>query len=92
MSPKTEWPVIAPEPTTAPQLYVGYVVPLALLAALMGFLRMSVLGVNSAFGDSFRMPISGGLTYTVMMFVSALFGVLVVALIINALAPTFSGT
>ncbi len=92
MSPKTEWPVIAPEPTTAPQLYVGYVVPLALLAALMGFLRMSVLGVNSAFGGSFRMPISSGLTYTVMMFVSALFGVLVVALIINALAPTFSGT
>ena len=92
LSPRTEWLLIAPEPTTAPQLYVGYVVPLALLAALMGFLRMSVLGVSSAFGDSFRMPISSGLTYTVMMFVSALFGVLVVALIINALAPTFSGT
>lgn len=92
LSPSTEWPVIAPEPTTAPQLYVGYVVPLALLAALMGFLRMSVLGVSSAFGASFRMPISSGLTYTAMMFVSALFGVLVVALVINALAPTFSGT
>lgn len=92
LSPKTEWPVIAPEPTTAPQLYVGYVVPLALLAALMGFLRMSVLGINSAFGSSFRMPIAGGLTYTVMTFVSALFGVLVVALIINALAPTFSAS
>ena len=92
LSPKTEWPAIAPEPTTAPQLYVGYVVPLALLAALMSFLRMSVLGVNSAFGSSFRMPISSGLTYTVMMFVSALFGVFVVALIINALTPTFSGT
>ena len=92
LSPKTEWPAIAPEPTTIPQLFVGYVTPLALLAALMGFLRMSVLGVNSAFGNSFRMPISSGLTYTVMMFVSALFGVLVVGLIISALAPSFSGT
>ena len=92
LSPKTEWPVIAPEPTTVPQLYVGYVVPLALLAALLGFLRMSVLGVNLGVGNSFRMPISSGLTYTVMMFASALFGVFVVGLIINALAPTFSGT
>jgi hypothetical protein len=92
LSPRTEWPVIAPEPTTAPQLFVGYVMPLAVLAALMGFLRMSVLGVNSAFGNSLRMPISSGLTYTVMMFASALFGVFVVALIINTLAPTFSGT
>jgi Yip1-like protein len=92
LSPKAEWPAIAPEPTTVPQLYVGYVMPLAVLAALTGFLRMSVLGVNSAFGSSFRMPISSGLTYTVMMFVSALFGVFVVGLIISALAPTFSGT
>ena len=91
-SPTAEWPVIAPEPTTVPQLYVGYVMPLAVLAALLGFLRMSVLGVNSAFGNSFRMPISSGLTYTVMMFVSVLFGVFVVGLIINALAPSFAGT
>lgn len=92
LSPNSEWTVIAPEPTTASQLYVGYVMPLAVLAALLGFLRMSVLGVNSAFGSTFRMPISSGLTYTVVMFVSALFGIFVVALIINALAPTFSGT
>jgi hypothetical protein len=92
LSPKTEWPVIAPEPTGVSQLYVGYVMPLALLAALLGFLRISVLGVSTAFGGSFRMPLSSGLTYTVMMFVSALFGVFVVGLIINALAPTFSGT
>jgi hypothetical protein len=92
LSPNTEWPVIAAEPTTVPQLYVGYVMPLALLAALIGFLRMSVLGVDLGVGSSFRMPISSGLTYTVMMLVSALFGVFLVGLIINALAPTFSGT
>ena len=92
LSPKTEWPAIASEPTTAPQLYVGYVVPLALLAALLGFLKISVLGVESAFGSRFRMPIGSGLEFTAMMFVTALFGVLVIGLIIGALAPTFSGT
>lgn len=92
LSPKTEWPVIAPETTGSAQLYVGYVMPLALLAAVLGFLRMSVLGVSSPFGGSFRMPISSGLTYAVTMFVSALVGVFVVGLIVNALAPTFSGT
>ena len=92
LGPSAEWQVIAPEPTTASQLFVGYVMPLAVVAALIGFLRMSVLGVNSAFGGSFRAPIGTGLTYTVLMLVSALVGVFVVGLIINALAPTFSGT
>lgn len=91
LTPKSEWPVIAPEPTTVSQLFVGYVVPLAVLAALLGFVRMSVLGYNSAFGGGFRMPIASGLTYTLMMFVSALIGVFIVGIIINALAPTFSG-
>jgi Yip1 domain len=92
LSPGSEWQVIAPEATTAAQLYGGYVTPLAVLTALIGFLRMSVMGVNTALGGSFRMPISSGLTYTVLMFVSALIGVFVVGLTINALAPTFSGT
>jgi hypothetical protein len=91
LTPKTEWPVIAPEPTPSAQLFVSYVVPLALLAAVIGFVRMSVLGVSSALGGGFRLPIGAGLTYTVMMFVSALFGVFVIGLIINGLAPTFSG-
>jgi hypothetical protein len=91
LTPKSEWPVIAPEPTTVSQLYVGYVMPLAVLAALLGFVRMSVLGYNTAFGAGFRMPVASGLSYMLMMFVSALIGVFIVGIIINALAPTFSG-
>jgi len=40
LSPKSEWGVIASEPTTVAELYAGYVIPLALPAALVGFLRM----------------------------------------------------
>jgi hypothetical protein len=72
LSPETEWGVIASEPTTVAELYAGYVMPLALPAALVGFL-----------GESLRMPI--------LLFVSALFGVFIVGLIINVLAPSFSG-
>jgi hypothetical protein len=90
-SPTTEWQVIAPESTPSAQLFVGYVMPLAVLAAVLGFVRLSVLGVNSALAGNLRMPIGSGLSYTVMMFVSALFGVFVIGLIINGLAPTFSG-
>lgn len=92
LGPSAEWQVIAPEATTASQLFVAYVTPLAVLAALIGFLRMSVLGINTAFGGSFRTPIATGLTYTVLTFICVLIGVFVVGLIINALAPTFSGT
>ena len=88
---KPEWQVIAPETTQAAQLFVGYVMPLAVLAALIGFVRMSVIGVNTAFGGGFRMPLGTGLTYTVLTLVSALIGVFIVGLIINGLAPTFSG-
>lgn len=80
-SPKTEWAVVALEPATLAQL-LGYVVPLALLATLMVFLRMSAPGVSSAIG---------GLTLTLRLFVSVLFIVFVVGLVINVLAPTFSG-
>lgn len=91
LTPKSEWPVIAPEPTTLSQLFMGYVMPLAALAALLGFVRMSMLGMSTAFGGGFRMPVASGLVFTVMTFVSALIGVFIVGLIINALAPTFSG-
>lgn len=91
LTPKSEWPIIAPEPTTVSQLFVGYVMPLAALAALLGFVRMSVLGVSTAFGGGFRMPLASGLAYTVLMFGSALFGVFIVGIIINALSSTFSG-
>ena len=69
LTPKTEWLVIAPEATPAAQLFVAYVAPLAVLAALIGFVRMSVIGVNTAFGGGFRMPIGSGLTYTVLTLV-----------------------
>ena len=72
-SPKTEWPVIEPEPTSIAELYKGYVIPLAAFSALMSFLRMSVIGISFGFG-SFRVPLATGLVWTVVNFIMGLIG------------------
>jgi hypothetical protein len=87
MTPKTEWPVIATETTTVADLYKNYVVILAAIPPLAMFIGMSIIGMGF-----YRMPIGSGLTMAVAMYVMALVAVYVVALIIDALAPTFGST
>jgi hypothetical protein len=91
LSPKLEWPVIAPEPTTITQLYMGYVMPLSALAALLSFVHMSLIGVNVPFAGAIRTPIASGLMYSIVAFGFGLVGLFLVGLIINALAKSFSG-
>jgi hypothetical protein len=91
LSPKTEWPVIAGEPTTVADLYKGYVIPLAAIPAIFGFLQMSVIGVSTFFGGTVRMGIGYGLTQAVLTFVMGLVLVYLVGLIVDALAPSFGG-
>jgi len=91
LTPKTEWPVIAPESTSIARLYTGYVMPLTGLSALMSFIRMSLIGVSMPFGGAFRTPLLNGLTIALVSFGFGLLGLFLVGLIINALASTFGG-
>lgn len=91
LSPKFEWAVIAPEPTTIAQLYIGYAMPLSALAALLAFVHMSLIGVSMPFAGAIRTPMAAGLAYAVAAFGFGLVGLFLVGLIINALAQTFSG-
>jgi Yip1 domain len=90
LSPKTEWPVIEREPTSIAQLYKTYVIPLAAFSALMSFVRMSLIGISFGFG-SFRVPLATGLVWAVVNFIMGLIGLYLFGLIIDFLAPTFSG-
>jgi hypothetical protein len=92
VSPRTAWPVIASEPTSIQQLFVGYVLPLAALAALMTFIRMSLIGVNMPFGGTLRMPLVSSLESALISCVFGCLGVFIAGLIINGLAPTFGAT
>lgn len=92
ISPRTEWPVIASEPTSIQQLFVVYVLPLAALVAVMTFVRMSLIGVNIPFGGTLRMPLAASLESALLGCVFGCLGVFLVGLIINGLAPTFGGS
>ncbi|MGY0798140.1 Yip1 family protein [Lysobacter sp. A286] len=89
-SPKSEWPVIADEPASVKSLYTGYIMILAAIPAVFGFIKGSLIG-HSAFGVSVTTSIMAGLFGMVVSYILSLVVLYVIALIINALAPTFGG-
>ncbi len=90
LSPKTEWAVIDGEPATVSSLYSGYIIPLAAIPAVAGFIGMSIFGFG-VFGATIRVPIMTGLTSAVVQYVGALAGVYLLGLVANELAPNFGG-
>jgi len=80
-APGAEWAVIATEATPTARLYSSYIVPLALLDALVAFIHVS--------SGPLRVPFSGGVVTALLVFGFGLSGIFLVALIINALAPFF---
>ena len=54
-------------------------------------MHMAVIGVSVPFAGSVRMPMASSLSAALMGFVFAIIGVFVMALIVNAWAPFFSG-
>jgi hypothetical protein len=91
LRPKQTWPVIAAESADVASIYTGYVAILAAIPAIAGFIGMTLVGVG-AFGVSYHMPILTGVLRMVIGYVLSLVMVFVLALIVDALAPTFGGT
>lgn len=89
-SPKTEWPIIAAEPTTVSELYKSYIMLLAAIPALGMFVKFSLIGTG-AFGLSYRMGVGPGLSMAIASYLLSLVSIYVLALIIDVLAPTFNG-
>ncbi len=90
LTPKSAWPIIEAEETDTATLYTRYIMILAAIQAVAGFIGMSLFGA-SAFGVSVRVPMLTGLVQMVLGYAMALAMVYVVALIADALAPTFGG-
>jgi len=89
LQPKAEWQVIDGETHTVSGLYTGYVMILAAIPAVCGFIGSSLVGV-SLMGSSYRVPMAAGVAQLVIQYLFALGGVYVLALIIDALAPNFA--
>ncbi|MBC7955611.1 MAG: YIP1 family protein [Cytophagales bacterium] len=91
LRPKPTWPVIEQEQTDVAGIYKSYLIFLAAIPAIAGFIGMSLIGV-SGFGMNMRLPFMWGLTNMVVSYVLSLVMVFVLALIVDALAPTFKGS
>lgn len=91
LKPKETWPTIEAENVTPSSIYSEYLIFLAAIPALAGFVGLSLIGVGGM-GFGFRIPILTGLVHMVVSFVLALVMVYVLSLIVDALAPTFGGT
>ena len=89
--PKQEWMVIEKEPTSVGDLYRKYIAPLAAIGPVAAIIGWSVFGIGVPFAGRYRMPLGSALASGVARYVLALIGVFVLALIIDALAPSFSG-
>jgi hypothetical protein len=85
MSPKTEWPVIDSEPATIGGIYKNYVLILAAIPPVGLLIGLYLLG-----GGYLSMNFM--LAQAVITYLLSLASVYILALIIEALAPSFGGT
>lgn len=91
INPASEWARIDAEQTSIAKLYTGYVCILAAIPAICQALRSMLFGY-SAMGITVRSNFGEAVFGAVAGYVAALLGVLVMALVIEFLAPTFGGT
>jgi hypothetical protein len=92
LTPKTEWPVIAAEPATTSSIFTGYVLLLAALPAVATFIKATVFGYSAWILGTYRMSMGAGLSMALTGYVMSLIGIFVLALVIDALAPSFGAT
>ncbi|MFT3800230.1 MAG: Yip1 family protein [Burkholderiaceae bacterium] len=90
LTPKTEWPVIEQEPGDIAGIYKDYLVFLVAIPALAGFIGMSIVGLGGIV--PVRVPFFSGLVNGILHYLLTLVLIYVLALIVDALAPTFGGT
>lgn len=91
LSPKTEWPVIAAEATTPSDIYLRYVAPLVAIGVIASFIGTTIVGVSLPMLGTIRIGVAAGLAGAILHFALTFVAVFVVALIVDALAPTFGG-
>jgi hypothetical protein len=91
LKPKDEWQTISGETTPIPELYKSYIVILAAIGPVASIIGMSIIGLSLPYTGTFRIPITTMIASAVVHYVLTLVGVYVLALIIDALAPTFLG-
>jgi hypothetical protein len=79
-----------PRARRRPYIFTNYVAILAAIPAICGFIGMSIVGISLPGMGTIRMPVASGLLNAVVSYLLTFVTVYVVALVVDALAPTFS--
>ena len=79
LSPKEEWPTIAGETETVPSLYTSYIMILAAIGPIAMMIRSMFFGFF------------GSVVTAIVTYILTLASTYILALIVDALAPTFGG-
>ena len=91
LKPKDTWAQIDAESATVGSIYREYLIILAAIPALAMFIGTSFIGVG-IFGFSYHVPVVPGIVAMVLRYALSLVIAYVMALIVDALAPSFGGT
>lgn len=90
VSPNTEWPVIAGESESVQSVFMRYVVPLAAIGPICGFIGGQVFGINAII-VRIHPSLMAGLATAITAYVLGLVGIFLVAWVANFLADKFGG-
>lgn len=94
LKPKETWEKIATESDTVQGLFTSYIMPLAAIGPIAGFIGGSLIGTTAVtvLGTySARTPVASGLVSAVIAYALALVGAYVSAIVASELAPSFGG-
>jgi len=90
LKPAEEWDKIKAEQTTVAALFKSYVMILAAIPAVAQFIGYWLVGLSIPFRGHIRLGFGFSLGRAVVSYIFSLVAIFVLALIIDALAPTFS--
>ncbi len=86
LKPKEEWPVVAAEPATIPEIFTGYIIPLAAIGPIATIIGMTLFGKMG-----YHFSIVTTVVIAVTSYIATLIGCFVLAIIAEMLAPSFGG-
>jgi hypothetical protein len=92
LTPQAEWPVIEREPGDPVFLFTNYVAILAAIPAVCGLIGMAIVGISIPVVGTLRISFGSALIFAAITYLMAFVTVYVLALIVDALAPTFKAT
>jgi len=91
LSPSTEWPVIAAEPSSTSAIYLRYVAPLVAIGVVASFIGHTLIGTSAGPLGMIRVGVFAGLAHAILIFGLSFVQVFLISWLVDVLAPTFGG-